>query len=256
MSSWIHVRSLIELTYWTHLNPITVGTPSQTASFSPKKDIFITTRRDHIWSQPHLSFVFFQHKACWGNLSVSPSRGSLSGLWTGTHVVNLCLWSGWGTASGQMLRQCSRWPRRIRRRNMPIRLFVLPFFHPAAVQSDLSQLEVKQWMAGKEALNHSSSPEHRSNPVRPCKSLNSFSPRRKRGTENGSKDHLGSACLKFDQKVSKLQIALTWQNENAEVVALWFQWKCKPFYTETGFCNESQDSWAFNAEKYRRTKEM
>lgn len=61
---------------------------------------------------------------------------------------------------------------------MPIRLFVLPSFHPAAAQSDLSQLEVKQWTAGTEALNHSSSLEHRSNPVRPCKSLNSFSPKR------------------------------------------------------------------------------
>lgn len=89
---------------------------------------------------------------------------------------------------------------------MPIRLFVLPSFHSEAVQSDLSQLEVKRWTAGKEALNHSSSLEHRQSPVRPCKSLNSFSPR-ERGTKNGSKDHLGSTWLKFDPKVSKLQIS-------------------------------------------------
>lgn len=44
---------------------------------------------------------------------------------------------------------------------MTIRLCVLPSFHPATVQSELSQLEMKQWMAGKEALNLSSSPEHR-----------------------------------------------------------------------------------------------
>lgn len=80
------------------------------------------------WS--HLSFS--NTKVYWGNLSVPPSQLSLSGLWTRTHVVNLCLWSGWRTPSGQMLRQSSHWPRRIRRRNMPIRLFVLPSFHSAA----------------------------------------------------------------------------------------------------------------------------
>lgn len=26
---------------------------------------------------------------------------------------------------------------------------------------------------------------------------------------------------------------------------------CKPFYTENSFCNESKDSWAFNAKKYK-----
>lgn len=51
---------------------------------------------------------------------------------------------------------------------MPIRLFVLPSFHPATIQSDLRQLEVKQWRAGKKALNHSSSLEHQPSPARPC----------------------------------------------------------------------------------------
>lgn len=177
MSSWIHM-----FPNWLHtLNQLNRGYASfrQTSLYSEKYG-----QRHNIWSQLNLSFVFFQYNPYRGNLSVSPSWGSLSGFWTRTHVVNLCLWSGWRTASGQMLRQCSGWLRRIRRRIMPNRLFVLPSFHPAAVQWGLSQLEVKQWTAGKAALNHNSSPEHRTNPVRPCKSLNSFSPRRKRGTEN------------------------------------------------------------------------
>lgn len=42
----------------------------------------------------------FRHKSC--NLSVSQSLETSSVWWTGTHVVNLCLWSGRRTASDQM----------------------------------------------------------------------------------------------------------------------------------------------------------
>lgn len=64
---------------------------------------------------------------------------------TRTRVVNLCPWSGWIPALGQELRQCPLWPMRIRQRNMPIRLFVLPSFHRAEIQSELSQLGLKEW---------------------------------------------------------------------------------------------------------------
>ena len=84
----------------TESTPITVNFSSvpkmECALFNPERNILML--REDIWSQLHLSFLFFQYKSLRGNLSVSPSRGSLSGLWTRTHVVNLCLWSGWRTA--------------------------------------------------------------------------------------------------------------------------------------------------------------
>ncbi|KAG7236956.1 hypothetical protein INR49_032963 [Caranx melampygus] len=52
---------------------------------------------------------------------------------------------------------------------------VLKFASPSLgkwfLQSDLSQLEVKQWTAGKEALNHNSTLEHQSDPARPFSQL-------------------------------------------------------------------------------------
>lgn len=91
-------------------------------------------------------------------------------------------------------------------------------------------------------------------PVSPCKSLDSFSPKRKWGTKSEGKDHLGSTWLKFDQTVSKLQISLTWPNE--ELIALWFQRMCKPFHTERRSGNESKDSWLLHSEKNKRTQSM
>lgn len=119
ISNWLHRFILI-----------TVGTLCQNAQkracFIQSKDrhLYIQLERQHLITAASLICHFpTQILLREPTVSSSPSRGSLSGLWITTHVVNLCLWSGWRTASGQMLRQCSRWPRRIRRRNMPIRLF-------------------------------------------------------------------------------------------------------------------------------------
>lgn len=65
------------------------------------------------------------------------------------------------------------------------------FCHLSILQSDLSLLE----MTGKPAVNHNSSLEHQ-----PFKGLNPFSPRRKWGTENGSKDCLWPKLVKIGQK--------------------------------------------------------
>ena len=152
-----------------------------------------------------------------------------------------------------MLRQCPRWPWRIRRRNMPIRLFVLPSFHPEAVQSDLSQLEVKRWTAGKEALNHSSSLEHRQSPVRPCKSLNSFSPR-----ERGTK--------KWKQRSSWLHLVKIWP-KSFQIANLLNMTKRERSSLLCGLCNGAslfilrrslQWKWRILTTQYweQRTKEM
>lgn len=139
-----------------------------------------------------------------------PSQGSLFGL---VHQDTCCQFVSVVWLQDGLRPDPTSMLRRTRRRNMPIRLFVLPSFHPATIQWDVSQLEVKPWRAGKEALNHSSSPKHQHSTARlvprPCKSLNSFSPRGKWGTKHGSKDHLGSSWLKFDPKVSRLQMFLT-----------------------------------------------
>lgn len=66
-----------------------------------------------------------------------------------------------------------------------------------AVPSAFSQLEVKQWTPGKEALNHSSSLEHRLSPARACKSLKLiFTQHTGKGT-SGSKHRLGSHLVQI-----------------------------------------------------------
>lgn len=76
--------------------------------------------------------------------SLSTCQRNWSGYKIMTRVVNLRPWSGWIPALGQELRQWPPWLKNTRQRNMPIRLFVLPSFHRAAAQSELSQLGLKQ----------------------------------------------------------------------------------------------------------------
>lgn len=145
-------------------------------------------------------------------------------VWVWTRVINLCPWSGWIPARDQELRQCPPWTKNIRQRNMPIRLFVLPSFHRAAAQSELSQLRWNSGTVGKEALNLSSSLEHHEALL-----IIKLIFTQHRGTQFGL--NLVNALL----KVSKLQIAHKELSDNAELLIAFsafcickYYWQHKP----------------------------
>lgn len=113
------------------------------------------------------------------------------------HMLSICVCGlAEGRPLGQMLRQCSRESCRF------------CFFRSAIFPPSIRPVgprpagEVKQWTA---ALNRNSSPERQLDPVRPCKSLQSFSARRSRvHRKKGKQRSHWHRLVKFGpKKVSK-----------------------------------------------------
>lgn len=88
------------------------------------------------------------------------------------------------------------------------------------------------WKARTEAPNHNSSLEHPLEPVRPCKSLHSFSLKSERGAQKWRQRSTWLHLVKIWPKVSKLQISSAWQNEGTELIIVWFVQMCKHFYAK------------------------